>query len=63
MTKSFLQWKGGKAKYVQRLVHYASSVKYTNYTESFAGGASLLFALAPKQATIRDTNQRLNLNL
>jgi DNA adenine methylase len=54
-----LKWAGGKRWLAPQLVETISRTTFARYFEPFCGGAALFFQLAPKQATLSDTNKDL----
>lgn len=54
----FLKWAGSKRRLVPELLARIPS-QFGTYYEPFAGGASLLFALAPERAVVGDVNADL----
>lgn len=53
-----VKWAGGKRQILEKLKANMPE-QFNNYFEPFIGGGALLFALAPKHATINDVNQDL----
>lgn len=53
-----VKWAGGKRQILEKLKANMPE-QFNNYFEPFIGGGALLFALAPKHATINDVNQEL----
>ena len=56
--KPFLKWPGGKQWLTNRYIDLFPS-NYDKYYEPFLGGASVFFALSPKQSVISDINEEL----
>lgn len=54
----FVKWAGGKGQLVDKLLARVPK-KFNRYYEPFVGGGALLLALAPKKATINDSNEQL----
>lgn len=54
-----LKWAGGKRWLAPQLVDVLSCLPFGRYYEPFCGGAALFFQLAPKRATLSDTNRDL----
>ena len=54
----FVKWAGGKGQLVDKLLARVPK-DYNRYYEPFVGGGALLLALAPKKATINDSNEQL----
>ena len=54
----FVKWAGGKGQLVDKLLARVPK-EYNRYYEPFVGGGALLLALAPKKATINDSNEQL----
>lgn len=54
-ARPFLKWAGGKSQLLSSLQERLPE-SYGHYFEPFVGGGALYFSLAPKQATISDTN-------
>lgn len=55
--KPILKWVGGKRQLLPKLLPLVP--EFEHYCEPFAGGASMLFSLHPKCATINDCNHEL----
>jgi DNA adenine methylase len=56
--KPLLHWAGGKRQLLPELISRKPE-KFGRYYEPFLGAGALLFALAPKRATVNDTNEEL----
>lgn len=56
--KPFLKWVGGKHSLLPQILPHVPSFS-GRYFEPFLGGGAMFFALAPKQATLTDNNERL----
>jgi len=54
----FVKWAGGKRQIMNKLLEYMPKT-FKNYYEPFVGGGALLLELAPKHATINDSNKEL----
>ena len=54
----FVKWAGGKGQLVDKLLARVPK-QFNRYYEPFVGGGALLLALAPKKATINDSNEQL----
>ena len=54
----FVKWAGGKGQLVDKLLERVPK-QFNRYYEPFVGGGALLLALAPKKATINDSNEQL----
>lgn len=53
-----VKWAGGKRQILEKIKSNMPS-EFNNYFEPFIGGGAVLFAFAPKNATINDVNQEL----
>ena len=56
--KPFLKWAGGKRSLVPQFLAHLPE-RFGRYHEPFVGSAALFFHLAPKRASLSDTNERL----
>ena len=56
--KPIIKYRGGKSKEINNFIEFIPN-QYDRYIEPFAGGAALLFYLAPNAALINDINSRL----
>ena len=54
----FLKWAGGK-RWLARRCNDLFDTEYERYIEPFLGGASMFFALRPRNAILADCNKRL----
>lgn len=54
----FVKWVGGKRELLPALLPHMPTT-FGTYYEPFVGGGALFFHLAPKQAVLGDSNQRL----
>lgn len=54
----FVKWAGGKTQLLEKLKKLMPA-SFNNYFEPFIGGGALLFNIAPKKATINDSNSEL----
>lgn len=58
--KPFLKWVGGKHSLLPQIMPHVPSFP-GRYYEPFLGSGAMFFALAPKQATLTDGNERLTI--
>lgn len=58
MAKPFLKWAGGKGQLIGEL-SLRLPTEFNRYFEPFIGGGAFFFSLAPKKATIADSNAEL----
>lgn len=58
---SFLRYPGGKQRYIEAFLKFVPNLKQNNLRlcEPFVGGASIFFALNPRDALLSDLNQEL----
>jgi DNA adenine methylase len=56
--KPIIKYRGGKSKEINNFIEFIPE-QFDRYIEPFAGGAALLFYLAPNAAIINDINSRL----
>jgi DNA adenine methylase len=58
-NEPLLKWTGGKRWLAPDLAAALNDVDFGRYYEPFCGGAALFFRLAPRKATLSDTNAEL----
>jgi len=57
-ARPFIRWAGGKTQLLEELMKHVPK-RFGHYYEPFIGGGALYFALAPRHATLSDSNRKL----